>query len=103
MSAAVTFTDWFVILTGASTRQTRAIVEEIQRGLRQEGERPARVEGEQQGEWILLDYLDVVIHVFTPSAREFYRLETLWGDVPQTRIGDGPDETAAFLTEGQPG
>ena len=95
MSAAVTFTDWFVILSGATTRQTKAIADEIQRGLRQGGVRAARVEGERQGDWILLAYLDTVVHVFTPTAREFYRLETLWGDVPQTRIEDeGPEREA---------
>jgi len=88
MSAAVTFTDWFVILSGTTTRQTKAIADEIQRGLRQHGVRAARIEGERQGDWILLDYLDAVIHVLTPVAREFYRLERLWGDVPQTRIDD---------------
>ncbi len=84
MSEAVTFTDWFVVLTGSNTRQTKAISEEIQRGLREQGVRPTRTEGEREGDWILLDYLDVVVHVFAPAAREFYRLEKLWGDVPQT-------------------
>jgi ribosome-associated protein len=95
MSAAVTFTDWFVILSGATARQTKAIADEIQHGLRQHGVRAARTEGERQGDWILLDYLDVVIHVFTPAAREFYRLETLWGDVPQTRIDDDVSDQEA--------
>ena len=99
MSAAVTFTDWFVILSGATTRQTKAIADEIQRGLRQHGVRAARAEGERQGDWILLDYLDAVIHVFTPAAREFYRLETLWGDVPHTRLDDdvADEEAGAAL------
>lgn len=82
IGAAVTYTDYFVIATGGTPRQTRAIAEEVQRGLRPQ-RRAARVEGERQGEWILLDYLDVVAHVFTPAAREFYRLEALWGDVPR--------------------
>ena len=95
MSAAVTFTDWFVVLTGANSRQTKAISEEVQRGLREQGVRPTRAEGEREGDWILLDYLDVVVHVFTPAAREFYRLEKLWGDVPQTWF---PDEGESGLT-----
>jgi ribosome-associated protein len=96
MSEAVTFTDWFVVVTGGNPRQTKAISDEIQRGLREQGVKSARAEGEREGDWILIDYLDVVVHVFTPAAREFYRLEKLWGDVPQTwfseermsRVGD---------------
>jgi ribosome-associated protein len=95
MSEAVTFTDWFVILTGSNTRQTKAISEEIQRGLREQGVRPARTEGEREGDWILLDYLDVVVHVFAPAAREFYRLEKLWGDVPQTWFSEEGEALAS--------
>jgi ribosome-associated protein len=83
MSAAVTYTDYFLICGGASTRQTKALAEELQRRMRARGVRPARVEGEREGEWILLDYLDVVVHIFTPPARDFYRLEALWRDVPR--------------------
>ena len=81
MGVAVSYTDFFVLATGANVRQTRAIADEIQ--LKLKPRRPARVEGEREGEWILLDYIDVVVHVFTPAARDFYRLETLWGDVPR--------------------
>ncbi|HOT23077.1 MAG TPA: ribosome silencing factor [Thermoleophilia bacterium] len=88
MAAAVTYTDYFVIATGATTRQTRAIVDEILTRLRHRL-RPARIEGERDGDWILLDYLDVVVHVFTPAAREFYRLENLWGDVPRVPFDAG--------------
>ncbi len=86
MSAAVTYTDYFLICSGTSTRQTRALAEELQRRLRERKVRPAHVEGERQAEWILLDYLDVVVHIFTPSARDFYRLEALWGDVPRATL-----------------
>lgn len=89
MDEAVSYTDYFVILSGANARQTRAIADEIQQKLRSE-QRPARVEGEREGEWILIDYIDVVVHVFTPAARGFYRLETLWGDVPRLDVsGEG--------------
>jgi ribosome-associated protein len=89
MDEAVSYTDYFVLLSGANTRQTRAIAEEIQRHLRSE-HRPARVEGEREGEWILIDFIDVVVHVFTTGARDFYRLETLWGDVPRLDVsGEG--------------
>ena len=106
MNDAVTFTDWFVILTGATPRQTKAIAEEIQRGLRESGVRPARTEGEREGDWVLLDYLDVIVHVFTPDAREFYRLEKLWGDVPQTWISDedsNADPSPGTLSERRAG
>jgi ribosome-associated protein len=89
MDEAVSYTDYFVLLTGANARQTRAIAQEIQHRLRSE-HRPARVEGEREGEWILIDYIDVVVHVFTTTARDFYRLETLWGDVPRLVVsGEG--------------
>jgi ribosome-associated protein len=81
---AVSYTDFFVLATGANVRQTRAIADEIQ--LKLKPHRPARVEGEREGEWILLDYIDVVVHVFTPAARDFYRLEVLWGDVPRLEL-----------------
>ncbi len=85
MSGAVSYTDFFIIITGANPRQTKAIAEEIVVKLKPE-HRPTRIEGEREGEWILLDYLDVVVHVFTPAARDFYRLETLWGDVPRVEV-----------------
>jgi ribosome-associated protein len=86
MSVAVTYTDYFLICSGTSTRQTRALAEELQRRMRELRVRPAHVEGERQAEWILLDYLDVVVHIFTPTARDFYRLEALWRDVPRQEL-----------------
>ncbi len=88
MSAAVTYTDLFVLITGNTTRQTHAIAEGVQRSLREGGIRPARVEGERAGEWILIDYLDAIVHIFTPEARSFYRMEHLWSDVPQLKVDD---------------
>jgi ribosome-associated protein len=89
MDEAVSYTDFFVVVTGANTRQTKAIADEIQHALRAD-RRPARVEGEREGEWILVDFIDVVVHVFTTAARDFYRLETLWGDVPRLEVtGEG--------------
>jgi ribosome-associated protein len=87
MREAVSYTDFFVICTGANTRQTRAIADAVQRGLRESGQRPTRSEGEREGEWVLLDYLDVLVHVFTPDSRDFYRLEALWRDVPRLDVG----------------
>lgn len=84
----VSYTDFFVICTGNTERQTRAIEDGIYRGLKddQPGLLPQRVEGKEEARWILMDYLDCVVHVFTPAARDFYRLEMLWGDVPKLEI-----------------
>jgi ribosome-associated protein len=82
MGDAVSYTDYFVIASGANPRQAKAIAEEIVEKMRPR-RRPARIEGEREAEWVLIDYIDVVVHVFTPAARDFYRLETLWGDVPR--------------------
>jgi ribosome-associated protein len=81
MREVVTYTDHFVIASGRNPRQTQAIAEEIQQQLKREGMR--------QGDWILLDYLDVVVHVFTPEARAYYRLEALWGQVPSESYAAG--------------
>jgi ribosome-associated protein len=72
------FTDYFLICTGTSTRQTQAIAENIEETLKREGVRPLHVEGHTEGEWILLDYVDFVVHIFSARAREFYDLERLW-------------------------
>jgi ribosome-associated protein len=78
------YTDYFVIASGGTDRQTKAIHDGIQEGLKkQHGVLPRRVEGLAEARWILMDYLDVVVHVFTPETRDFYRLESLWGDVPR--------------------
>ena len=99
MAEAVGYTDYFVILSGASTRQTRAIAEAVTEGLRAAGVRPARAEGQRDAEWILLDYLDMVVHVFTPGARDFYRLEALWRDVPRVSVDTGEtDESEVSRT-----
>ncbi len=77
------FADYFVICTGRTDRQTRAIHDGIHYGLKTEhGLLPRQAEGVTEGRWILLDYLDVVVHIFTPETREFYRLEQLWGEAP---------------------
>lgn len=83
------FTDYFVICTGANPRQVHAIAEAIEEALKAANIRPAHVEGYQRAEWILLDYFDFVVHVFSRAAREFYALERLWGaatpiEIPET-------------------
>ncbi|MBU2601870.1 MAG: ribosome silencing factor [Actinobacteria bacterium] len=80
----VPYTDFLVICNGRSVRQTRRIAEEIGFKLKSELERvPKQVEGQASGEWVLMDYLDFIVHVFTPEAREFYRLDVLWKEAPR--------------------
>jgi ribosome-associated protein len=82
-----TYTDFFVLCTGRNPRQTKAIVDEVRERLKAEHElRPRSVEGANQGNWILADYLDVVLHVFTPDTRGYYGLEELWGDMPSVEL-----------------
>jgi ribosome-associated protein len=75
-------TDFFVIATAGSTIHAQALAGEITRRLREEGERPHHVEGFDTGTWVLLDYVDVVVHIFLTDVRQFYGLERLWGDAP---------------------
>lgn len=78
-----TIADYFVILTGSSTAQIRAITEEIERKLKEAGETPLAVEGLSASSWVLMDYGSVVIHVFRKEMREFYAIERLWSDAPK--------------------
>ena len=83
MRPVVSYTDYFVICSGQTARQTKAIYDEVREQLKKEdGVVPRHVAGEREATWVLCDYLDVVLHVFTPEARAYYRLEDLWGDVP---------------------
>lgn len=83
MRPVCTYTDFFVVCTGQNPRQAKAIFDEVrERMKRDERLIPRSVEGEREATWIIVDYLDVVLHVFTPEARGYYRLEELWGDVP---------------------
>ncbi len=83
MRGMVGYTDYFVICTGNTDRQVKAIHDAIQQGVKHELETfPRRVEGVSRAQWVLMDYLDVVVHIFTATTREFYRLEQLWGEAP---------------------
>lgn len=86
-----TLTDYFVICTGDVNQHVRAIVDHIERQMRQHGERVLHREGLEGANWVLLDYVDVVVHVFRPSFREFYRLEDLWGDAVAKPVRDEAD------------
>jgi len=84
------YADYFVICTGNTDRQVKAIHDGIHEGMKKEhGLLPRRVEGLPQAHWVLMDYLDVVVHVFTPETREFYRLEQLWGEAPARVLDSG--------------
>lgn len=81
------YTDYFIVCSGNTERQVKAIHDGILEGLKHDhGTLPGRVEGVAQARWILMDYMDVVVHIFTPEVREFYRLETLWGEVPASEL-----------------
>ena len=77
------FTDFFLIMHGNSSRQNAAVAEAVEASLKPAGFRPLSVEGRETGEWVLLDYGSLVVHVFSPAARERYSLEKLWGDAPR--------------------
>jgi ribosome-associated protein len=96
MRELVSYTDWLVICTARNERQARAITDEVRLQLKREEERlPSGVEGDGPAGWIVLDYLDCVMHVFTPEARERYRLEELWREAPRLELGSGGEARAA--------
>jgi ribosome-associated protein len=86
----VSYTDFFVICSGNTERQAKAIHDGIYEELKKGADGrllPRRTEGDREARWILLDYWDVVVHIFTPEAREYYRLENLWGEAPARSVG----------------
>jgi ribosome-associated protein len=88
LRAAQAFTDTFVICSGQSARQVKAIAEAIEDALRKQQVRPSHVEGLERSEWVLLDYFDFVVHVFTRDTRAFYGLERLWGSAEVVEIAE---------------
>jgi ribosome-associated protein len=87
MHGLVGYTDFFVICAGNTDRQVKAIHDGVLAGIKQDhGRTPRRVEGLGRAQWVLMDYLDAVVHIFTPVTRDFYRLEQLWGEAPARRI-----------------
>ena len=79
LASSGAFTDYFVVCSGQTVRQARAIVDEILKQLREKGTRPSHVEGYDHGEWVLIDCFDFIVHVFTDETRRFYDLDRLWG------------------------
>ncbi|HWP84449.1 MAG TPA: ribosome silencing factor [Terriglobia bacterium] len=80
------FTDYFLLCTGTSSRQVQAIADEVERRLARAGLRPAHVEGYNHAEWVLMDYVDFVVHIFSEKARSFYDLERLWRTAPRLPV-----------------
>ena len=83
---AASFTEYFLICTGASKRQVQAISDAVEESLRKDGKRPLHIEGYSSAEWILLDYGDFIAHVFGAASRRFYDLERLWRDAPRVEV-----------------
>jgi ribosome-associated protein len=100
VSSQLVITDFFVICSGNSDRQVRTIAQEVQQRLAEDhGVKPFRREGEREGQWVLLDYVDFVLHVFQPEDREYYDLERLWADAEKTEIREsGAVEVAPRMT-----
>ena len=86
MTPVCTYTDYFVICTGQNPRQTRSIYDEVHKALKTESRKLPATTDVGEAKWIVADYLDVVLHVFTPEARAYYALEDLWGDVPSVSV-----------------
>lgn len=88
VSELLGYTDYLIICTARNERQAKAIADEVQVRLkREDGLLPSRIEGLPEARWILLDYLDCILHVFVPETRELYRLEQLWGEAPRLELG----------------
>lgn len=86
LHAVTDMTDYFIVASGTSDTHVRSVAEHVIQTLAREGARAMSVEGMAQGRWVLLDYVDFVVHVFHPSLRAFYQLERLWGDAPALAV-----------------
>jgi ribosome-associated protein len=85
------FTDFFVLCSGQNARQVKAIADSVEEALRAAKVRPAHIEGYDRSEWVLMDFFNFIVHVFSPQTREFYALERLWGDAERIEIDDLPE------------
>lgn len=95
VSAQLVITDLFVIASAANERQVNAIVDEVEEKMRLAGYKPARREGTREGRWVLLDYVDIVVHIQHTDERNFYALDRLWRDCPLVRVDLDDVETGA--------
>jgi ribosome-associated protein len=101
VSEQLVITDAFVLCSASNDRQVRSIVDEIEEKLSKAGAKPVRREGEREGRWVLLDYLDIVVHVQNAEERVFYSLERLWKDCPQIQLPEAVTATAAQASRGR--
>jgi len=92
VSELTSITDYFLIVGGNSSRQVQAITRDLRKKMRENGFRPYGIEGEQEGRWVLMDYGDIVIHIFYQPYREFYDLEGLWIEAPRVNLDDEQKE-----------
>ena len=90
------FTDYFIICSGTSDRQVKGIAASIEETLKKSGIQPLGIEGENTGNWVLMDYGDVIIHIFYEPTREFYDLERLWSDVPSMSVNEDIDKITSL-------
>jgi ribosome-associated protein len=106
VSEQLVITDVFLLCSASNDRQVRAVVEEVEDRLRAAGARAVRREGEREGRWVLLDYMDIVVHVQHSEERVFYALEKLWKDCPRVQlpepVGAGPGSPGAVPAPGGP-
>jgi ribosome-associated protein len=101
VSEQLVITDAFLLCSAPNDRQVRAIVDEIEEKLSKAGAKPVRREGEREGRWILLDYLDIVVHVQHAEERVFYSMERLWKDCPQIQLPEAVNAAAAQASRGR--
>jgi ribosome-associated protein len=101
VSEQLVITDAFLLCSALNDRQVRAIVDEIEDKLAKAGAKPVRREGEREGRWVLLDYIDVVVHVQNSEERVFYALERLWKDCPQIQLPEAVTAAAAQASRGR--
>lgn len=94
VAGLTTIADYFIIASGSSSRQVQAISKHVTRRMREEGFRAYGVEGENEGQWVLMDYGDVIIHLFYHQVREFYDLEGLWAEAPRVQMVEDGEEKA---------
>jgi ribosome-associated protein len=98
LRSAGAFADFFVICSGQTGRQVKAIVDAIEEALKKAGVRPSHIEGYERAEWILVDCFDFIVHVFTPQTRTFYSLERLWGEAVEINLSDEDTDAPSTAT-----